>query len=205
MGLSIGQAPVALVALSGTRNVRSPSFLDKADRPAPRVPSRDDSSDKPVLFSRPKGDAVQIGLGTGISSSPGAALNVVRKTVKEAKALVPTISELENGFRLKASASRAQFQEASLVKPLGNGQSTRPEAPSVFEKSETNRIQVRLPNPSVQARNFINALNETAGAVQAKFSEEDTPQPTTGASFQVNGESFPVRDTSSGFRLNITV
>jgi hypothetical protein len=61
------------------------------------------------------------------------------------------------------------------------------------------------PNPSVQARNFINALNETAGAVQAKFSGEENPPPTHGAPFEINGEFFPIRDTSSGFRLNITI
>ena len=116
MGLSIGQAPVALLAISGPRNVRPTPFLDKADRPAPRIPSRDESSDKPVLFNRPNREPVKIGLGTGVSSSPGAALNVVRDTVREAKVLIPTIAELENGFRRKAA--RPQRLERSSGRRL---------------------------------------------------------------------------------------
>lgn len=204
MGLPIGQAPVALVALSGTRRVKSVSLFDKSDRPPLRLPGKGEASDKPSLFSRPRRDTVQIGRSAGIVSSPGAALNTVTRSVKEGKKLIPSIKELEIGFRRNASESRAQTREQFRTQIQKKPSLQKPKAPSAFERHKTNRVELRLPNPSAQARNFISALNETAGELQATFSGEERPR-TSGASFRINGESFPIADRSPGARLNITV
>lgn len=206
MGLPIGQAPVAINALAGTRSVRSVSFFERSEKSGPRLLGRDPSTNKPSLFRTPKEDTPRTGLGANITSTPAAALNTVSRTVREVKELVPTIKELQVGFRRQASESRSLAREEFQNQFLGAlSSNSNDSTPSAFSTQSTNRVEFRLPNPSTQVRNFVGALNDTARDLQAKFSGEEIAPPTTGASFQINGQSFPVRDTSSGSRLNITI
>jgi hypothetical protein len=202
MGLSIGHSAAAITALTGIRGARPTSLFDRAERSSVRLLGQK-ASDVPILFRESDPKTVRVGLGTGASSGPAAALNVLSRTVERAKGLVPSIAELEVGFRRSASESRAQIRKATLPSAFdkfGEAKTDNIE----FERNTSNRVEFRLPNPSVQARNFINALNDVAGELQARFAGEDTA-PKTGATFRFGDQTFPVRDTSSGFHINITV
>jgi hypothetical protein len=205
MGLPIGQAPVSLNAVAGTRSVRSVSFFDRTDRDPVRTLGNRNDSDTKGLLGNSERSRPQLRERSELRSAPAAALDIVSRTVEDGKRLVPSISELQLGFQRQAADSRAQTREQLQSQLLGNGNKSPLEVQGGFEAKSPKRVQFRLPDPSAQARNFINALNETAGDLQAKFGGRDIAPPSTGASFQLNGENFPVRDTSSGGRLNITV
>lgn len=196
MGLTIGQGPSFL---SGPRSVgRTPSvsLLGSDSDRGIRLLGQKDESDKPSLF-RNSGDS----RSSVLVSGPGAALNTISRTVASVRELIPTIREVQIGFQRKAAEDRessgigARAGQRDEESPNGFGASSR-------TGELSNRLEFRLPNPSSNALNFVNALNDTARDVQARLSGESS-EPKTGGSFQVNGRTFPF-NTDSGTFLNLT-
>lgn len=207
MGLPIGQSPATLNAIVGSRRVRAVSLFDKPQRPLLRALGQEEPSEKLAIPSRPQRDRVQFQLREDFGSTPAAALGVVRKTVQETRKLIPTISESQIGLRRQAAESRLRLREAfhdQNAGSIGSRGSAITDETTFFDKNLRSRIEVQIPEASSIARNFINALNETASATQLKLSG-DEPAPTGGASFQVNGQTFSIANGSTGFNLNVQV
>jgi hypothetical protein len=206
MGLPIEQAPATLNTLSGTRNLRPPSFFDQAERSPVQNRSQNDSYNENTTLNISRRDTVQDGLGLETLSGPAAALSAVSQTVTEVKKLVPTIAEFEIGFRRQASDSRAKVREEFQVQLLENNTAvSRPEPSENFQSSTPSRIESRRPDAAAETHSFINTVNESAGALQAQFSSQPKESSSSQASFRIEGESVLVRHTNPGTRLNITV
>ena len=200
MGLSIGQAP-ALLGAQGIRNVRSASFFDSGARDRTRLPGQDEPNSRPALFGQRDPEPPRVGLGPGTLSGPAAALNTLQNTVREIRATQPTIREINIGFQRDAAQERAFIREQRQQEFRNEGRNI--ETSALGEpRGGRNRIQFRLPEPAAQARNFINSLNDAAGAAQARFSDNE-PAAQSGPSFQVNGQRVAINNRP-GSIINLT-
>ena len=200
MGLTIGQTP-ALLGAQGVRSVRPASFFGAGARNGTRLPGQGDSDDGPVLLGQRNEEPPRVGLGRGTLSGPGAALNAIQQTVREVRETQPTIREINIGFQQSAAIERAQEREQRSAQLFSEGREIRTSSLNAREAS-VNRVRFNIPEPAAQARNFINTLNEAAGAAQARFSETNTTS-ESGPSFQVNGQQFPLR-SGTGTIVNLT-
>ncbi|MFP6581243.1 MAG: hypothetical protein VCD00_01665 [Candidatus Hydrogenedentota bacterium] len=197
MGLTIGQGPSFLAGPRSVRRAPSVSLLGSDSDRGLRLLGQKDKSDKPSLFRKSDDSRSSV-----LLSGPGAALSTISRTVAGVRELIPTIREVQIGFQRKAAEDR----ESSGIGALAgrrDEKSSNAFATSSGKGELSNRLEFRLPNPSANALNFVNALNDSARDVQARLSGEH-PEPKAGGSFQVNGQTFPF-NTDSGTFLNLTV
>lgn len=144
------------------------------------------------FFRRDSAPTFTAGFGGNSISGPGAALHTINSTVRNARELIPSLEEIRARFRLRASAN-VETREPALA--------TRPS-----QDDGLRRITVQIPDASTQARNFINTLNDAAGAAQALLQGEGPPGDTNRAIARFGEQtiSFLNRPESS-FRFDVTV
>jgi hypothetical protein len=196
MGLSIGQIPGSLAGLG---LAGSPGrFQGLLNRPTPRTlgSPRPEGQDF-ALFREDPAPALRAGFGQGTISGPAAALETINQGVRNTREIVPSIQELRAELRARRSEARRANEQ---------------EPPQPREAREF-RIESRLPEPSALARNFVNAVSETATANESRFSGEDPIADPARATAEFNGEqiAFGVRANTTqgrifdGARLDISV
>lgn len=142
------------------------------------------------LFAREQQPAfVRVGFGEGTVSTPAAAFFAIDRTVESARKVIPTFQEVRE--RLRENLDNAPFTRQA-------------ENQNEFQREPgLRRVTSRIPEASAQARNFVNTLNETAGATQARLSGEEVQQDETRAQLQINGQNFDFTRTNAGSRLNL--
>lgn len=187
MGLSIGQISGSLAGSrfsSNPERVQGPVSRTEAPRTlgSPRPEGQDFA-----LFRENSPPARRVGFGEGTISGPAAALETIERGVRNTREIVPTIQELRAEQRARTADARRATQQ---------------EPPQPRERRNF-RIESRLPEPSALARNFINELNDTAAANQARFSGEDPFENQGGATVEINGEqiAFGVRVNAGQDRI----
>ena len=181
MGASIGQLPAALAVTRGDFRRERPDAPNLGFR-------RDGNSDRAAEARglRPDEDkvATRVGFGEGTVSGPGAALITLSRGVRAARDIVPTLQELSADIRERSSADRDAVQRDAIA---------RDPAPKDVNQP---RVQTRVLEPATQARNFVNAINATAGKVQSRLSGGPTPG-LSRATFEVRGETFSAGEIGS--------
>ena len=201
MGLTIGQAP-ALLGAQGVSSVRPTSFFDAGARDRTRSSSQTESSNALSLLGQRESESPRVGLGPGTLSGPGAALNALQRTVRQVRETQPTIQEINIGFQQNAAVERA-FQREQREQEFRSEVSEIDRGILGSREASGNRVEFRIPEPAAQARNFINSLNDAAGAAQARFAESSEPAPASGPSFQANGVRIEISNRP-GSLLNLT-
>ena len=223
MGLSIGQSPGALGAVSGTSRTRSVALLESGARSRSRLPNEEEPSAFPGV-RRNQNEAPRVGVGSGAASGPSIALTTVSRTVEQVNRNRPSLEELSLRSQDRAAQVRAQFQArlqernearestaperrptSRVETPPAVAPRERPEVDPPFTSNGPNTVVSRLPNPAVQARSFISSINDAAATALARVGEGEAPEPSGGPTIQINGESFSFgnANTQRG-GLNIT-
>lgn len=200
MGLNIGGNPVALAGaritgdLFASRSRERDVGLRLLGAPQPREKGG-------PFFQKERQQELRIGFGEGTVSLPGATLKTIGSGVRNARRMVPTVEEIRQEHRLRMAELRQATERREFE---------RPERPQ-------RRVELRLPEPSAQARNFINQLDQTAAIAQARVTGQEIPAGPGRASFQVNGQTFTFAAPNTGaqnlfgvggnegFRINIFV
>lgn len=199
MGLNIGQVPASL---EGPR-LRGDFFAVRTrERDAGLglrpLGATESGGGRGPFFQTEPSRATRLGFGAGTVSLPGAALETISRGVRNARQMIPTVQELQQEHRERLSELREDAARRTR------------------ERHER-RIEVRLPEPSSQARNFINQLNETASIAEARLRGQEVPAGPGQASFEVNGETFTfaapdggtlnpsLPGRNEGFRIDIFV
>lgn len=224
MGLLIGNTPGILGALTGSSRVRPVTLFDPGDRARPRQ-NRNQQEGSFKLLGQKDEETTRIGVNAGAASTPAIAFETVNRTVEEVNRNRPSLEDLALQSQARQERARAIFRE-QLASRIDTQNQTRPEVsfgpqprednPSIqplgaqsnsddtFASPTPNRVELRLPNPSIQASNFVPAINETAAEVLARAGTASSTEPS-GASFQINGQSFPIgNDRTNRIRFNIT-
>jgi len=108
--------------------------------------------------------------------------------------------DTQNQNRPELSIGPSSSREDSRVQSLGRTNSTD----DLFASLTQNRVELRLLNHSVQARNFVPAIKESAAEVLERAGTAPT-QERSGESFQNNGLSFSIgNDGTYRIRFNTT-
>lgn len=175
MGAEIGLIPGFLASNPSSQAVRPALFGQE-----------DDPRDLGPFFRRERREPPRVGFGEGTVSTPGAAIEALGRGLRAARQIVPSAEETRNDLRQSLESRRAALAERAQARPEDEG-GVAGNIPFTER-----RIVRRVPEPSAQARHFVNRLNETAGAVQARLGGEATEAPT-GPSFEVGGQTFSVR------------
>lgn len=199
MGLAIGEGPAQLL---GARALGSAAAQPRDVRPRLNTPaalSRTANEDQPGdFFARPEREVPRAGFGDGTVSAPVAAVNALAEGFREVRPLIPSPEERREELR----ANLDEQQQA-----LEARRTRRREEQARTEQTQA-RVE-RIGNPTLEARRFINALNETVATTQARLAGEEPPRdPNTQATLRVNGETFPFNrpvPIEPGNRINFTV
>ncbi len=224
MGLVIGNTPGILGALTGSSRVRPVTLNDPGDRTRPRLPQKKEEESFKLLGQQEE-DTSRIGINSGAASTLAAAFETVKRTVEEVNRNRPSLEDLTIQSQARQARARELFRE-QLVSRIDTQNQNRPElsiGPSSsredsrvqtlgrtnttddpFASRTQNRVELRLPNPSVQARNFVPSINDSVAEVLERAGTAPT-QERSGASFQINGQSFPIgNDGTNRIRFNTT-
>lgn len=146
---------------------QNPASLAAVRQPRPREPEPVRAApDAPQ--SAPSNRAA---VDTETVSGPAAALVTIDRTVRGVREFTPTLQETSVELRERLAERRVESQRRA--EEIGR------------------RIETRIPEPSVQVRNFINQANETAGLVEARTGGEEALQ-LEGPSLEADGERVPV-------------
>ena len=147
----------------------------------------------PLFDQGPKTDSVTIGFGDGSVSTASAVLHTVKDTVQAARSVVESLAEV-----------RARINQTSENAAAESKQTT----PTV----DTRGVQLVQRGQSQAAaakgaQRFINALSETATAVQARLSGQTPPAPrevtAPQATFDVNGQTLTATLAPNAPRLDL--
>ncbi len=185
MGLSIGQTPGSSIPLRNTGARRPDLAIEGGDPPRDFISAGNDQAEN-VFKRETKVPTPGAGFGRDTISAPAAAVVTLTRGVEAVKDTLPSVEESRE--RLRQAARERQDQLDDRVR----------------DTAEDRRIEVKIPDASAQARNFIRSLDETAARVDARL-EGREPEAATRVAFEVNGETFPVVDRSRpGQRINFT-
>ena len=209
MGLVIGNTPGALGALTGSSRVRSVALLHPRDRSRQQLPSAQEKSNFLGSVRQNDSDTPRVGLGSGAASGPNLAFQTVRSAVEGVDRNRPSLAEISSRNQDRAAQTRARFQSQQQERYEARTQENRNEqrvsqspalnkAQSPFASSTSNRVESRLPEPSVQARNFVSTQSETAAEVLVRAGEVESRESSNGPSIQINGESISFGNRSTG-------
>lgn len=223
MGLLIGNTSGVLGALAGSSRVRPVTLFEPGERSRPRLPNEQDDATFPAIRSN-RDETPRVGLGSGAASGPNNALTAISRTVEGVNRTRLSLEEITSRSQERAAQARARFQEQVQTRreagesqraergsnPLSPSSSKTPqqvrqEVQSPFASRDSNRVESRLPEASVQARNFVSTRSDTAADVLARAGEAERTEPSGGPSIQINGQSIPFGNDGAGqFRFNIT-
>lgn len=168
MGLNIGQIPNALGNATFPRDVIDGNRSSNQGR----IGFGEEAQKSQGPFFRDKPAAgPQIGFGQGTISGPALALKTINRGVQAARQAVPSIPEIRAEQRAKFARMRDETELRA-------------------RERDTQRVDIRLPDAASNARDFINRLNETAGAIQARIGGQDLPEAAPQATFEIRGEAF---------------
>lgn len=212
MGLNIGGNPAALAGARVAGDLFASRIREREN--GPRLLGAPEPRERggPFFQKEPQQKA-RVGFGEGTVSVPGAALDTIGRGVRNARQSVPTVEKIRQEHRARRAEIRAAAERRAVERPR------RPEPPERPQRTERpqRRVQVRLPAPAAQARNFINQLDQTAAIAQARVTGQEIPAGPARASFEVNGQTFafaapnigvqnpPGVGGNEGFRINIFV
>lgn len=199
MGLSIGGITGSLASLRSLPEfgqVRLGARREPVSLPGAQ---RTDDGRGP-FFRKEQSQPARVGFGQGLSPQ-GAALRTLSTTIEQTRRTIPTIDEVRERFILLSTGRRNETQRVAIERT---------------ERSLTRRVESRIPEASVQARNFIGGLNEAAGkalarieALQAPAESADTESleavGATGPTIQINGQLIGFGTSDSEFRLDVRV
>lgn len=159
MGLSIGQIAGPLASMRS-----APEFgqVRLGERESPLRAASSGRSERGVeaFLSRQEETRPRAGFGTGTLSGPGAALRTIRSTVEQARERTPTIQDIRERFLMQSAERRANVQRTVFNQRVGDS---------------TRRIDLQIPEPSAQVRNFIADVNDSRGSIFTPRSAEDDP------------------------------
>ncbi|MBI5095764.1 MAG: hypothetical protein HZB26_25445 [Candidatus Hydrogenedentes bacterium] len=149
-----------------------------------------------LLGQRDQADFAEVGFGQGTISSVGAALRALDRTVEASRTMFDSLEEVRKRFREEAKNTSPGASESQSA-----NQATLAATPIQLGRHQANAAR--------QVRNFINALDQTAGVAQARVSGE-TPPATQGgenqpaqATFRVNGQTFSATLAPNAPRLDL--
>lgn len=221
MGLNIGGNPAALAGARVAGDLFALRSRERAD--GPRLLGAPEPRERggPFFQKEPQQKA-RVGFGEGTVSVPGAALDTIGRGVRNARQSVPTVEEIRQEHRARRAEIRAAAERREVKRPRRPEPPERPRRPEPPERPQRTerpqrRVQMRLPAPAAQARNFINQLDQTAAIAQARVTGQEIPAGPARASFEVNGQTFafaapnigvqnpPGVGGNEGFRINIFV
>lgn len=138
------------------------------------------ASERPnaASFIRSAGqEPLRAGFGDNTISQPGAAFSAISEGLSSGRQVV----EKTRALRERQEARREEAARASEQR-----------------RERLMRTERAVPNPAVQARNYVNSINQAAGAALARVNGEPPPAEPARASIAVNGEQIPVRTTAQG-------
>ena len=117
------------------------------------------------MFNRPRQEIVRLGFGDGTISTPTAAIRTLGRGIESARNIVPKPADLEKGLGAngKKAEGKKKFQE---------------------------QASVRVSNPAAGARDFINGLDQSVKAAQARLAGQEPPSNVKNASLEVNGQAI---------------
>ena len=187
MGLSIGQTPGTSIPLRSTGAIRPNPATEGGDPPRDLISSNGGVEAENVFQRESKTPTPGAGFGRNTISGPAAAVVTLTRGVEAVADILPSVEEVRARARQAARERQDQLDER------------------VREPAAESRVEIRIPDASAQARNFINSLDETASRVDARLAGRD-PEPAARVSFQSGGETFPVANDASrpGQRINFT-
>ena len=167
MGLSIGNIRSTL------GGIQVPRGLPEGGQPFVGFNSRAQAAGKERFVPKFLGQredklVTRVGFGPGTISTPIAAFQTIREGVVESS---ERIQSLRQEQQVRRSADRRERRDD-------------------LARLQRRRAEFRIPEPSRQARNFVNAINETASFTQARLEGQEIPAGPGRASFQVNGQTF---------------
>lgn len=186
MGIAIGQ-----ISQAGIASAVAPAFPSRASNegPAPSLGvSAGDEEENAALLGRERPEPPRVGFGDGTTSLPGEAVRTLRGGLRSAERLVPDVEESREELRARLSEQREQRARE-------------------LEERRRRRFEAvrRIPEPTTQARNYLNSLNRTAAASQARLEGEEPAPEESPARIQVNQETFELRRTADRPALNMLV
>lgn len=181
MGLSIGQLSSGTSALRAASEARRAELGQATRRPLGILQQQEEDGRGP-FFRRDARPVSGVGFGEGTLSGPGAALDVLDRTIRGVRQLTPSLSEVSAQFRLRASEARVEARRASrnsgqfafgLRRSEAGGALAAANARDEDESTALARtrgdenerplgvaVESRIPEPSPLAQNFQDALVE---------------------------------------------
>lgn len=219
MGLSIGHSPAVLGALAPSSRVRATTLHESPARSRHRLPNESESEAFTPLRSE-RTETPRIGAGSGSASSPHNALTAISRTVDGVNRTRPSLEELTARNQARAAQARAQFkaqlqtrQETQKPVRIQPQHSTpqiaapqpKNETPPPFASSDSNKVELRLPRPSVRAKTFLSASSHSPGDVPQRPQHTPPLGSSSGPPIQINAQSFPFGNKEAGpVRINLT-
>jgi len=153
-----------------------------------------DEQGQSAPFNRPQVDVPRAGFGDGTVSVPAAAFGTLRNGLRQARSIVPSREEVRERIRDRVQEDRERRAE-------------RIEARREREE-QARRIERRIPEPSAQARNFVNTLDRTAATAEARLRGEEPPaRDENRPRLDINGQTFeftrPPADNTPRFDVTV--
>ncbi len=167
MGLSIGNIQSTLGGIQVPRGLPEGGQPFVGFNQRARTEGRERFAPK-FLGQREEKLVTRLGFGQGTISTPVAAFQTIKEGVVEGSERIHLLRQEQ---RVRLSEDRRRRRED-------------------LERLRRRRPEFRIPEPSAQARKFVNALNETASFTQARLEGQEIPAGPGRDSFQVNGQIF---------------
>ncbi len=194
MGTNIGSVAAGLTSAGPPVRLSSPSERSKSSYRPLGAAGDDNESSGPFFPGGREAEIPRVGFGDGTVSVPGAAVRALGRGLRSARQVLATVEEVRGRVRERLDEQREM-------------QTERREARA--EQAEQRRQGLSVSQqPLEQARNFINSINEAAGAALARTRGDDSAEATGQSTLQVRGRAFSyVRaqdEDASGFMFNVT-
>ena len=161
------------VRIAASAKARMPLF-EGTGRTA--TDAREENDPGAVFFNRKQTEMVRIGFGADTVSLPGATLRTLGRNMKSVRRLVPSPEEAREEVRARISERREQAegtadsQRQQILQPLG--------------------LAGKEAAAKLQARAFVNEINEAAGRAQARAEGQEPKPPEVRPTVRIGGENI---------------